>query len=155
MPRKKMSLQPLWLRSMRTGVASCRIGNGRRAALQQLRAHAQRIIGRMPGAKHPLIAAHGSHAAPHLIGQSLKCQPAISGGQRAGKAIARSIALLQAARKIPIASSNRRLRSFSYPLKGISVRPRDSGPRRQMKSMNGVEKKQCPYALVEVFAGVP
>jgi hypothetical protein len=28
-------------------------------------------------AEHPLVAAHRAHAAPHLIGQSLKCQAMI------------------------------------------------------------------------------
>jgi hypothetical protein len=58
-PRKKMSLQALCVRSMRTGRAlSERIGKARRGALQQFRADAQRLIRRMADAEHPLIAAH-------------------------------------------------------------------------------------------------
>ena len=70
-----MSLQPLCVRSMRTGVASRRIGNsGSPAARQQFGADAQRIIGGMADAEHPLVAAHRAHAAAHLVGQGLEAQ---------------------------------------------------------------------------------
>ncbi len=153
-----MSLQPLWLRSMRTGVASCRIGNGSPLrALQQLRPHAQRVIRRMAGAKHPLVAAHRAHAAPHLVGQRLERRardtprPARS---KCRRSVPRAFC---AARKMPIASSYRRLSSFSYPSKGISALPLaiSRRARRQMKAVDGVKKKERTHALVEVLARVP
>ncbi len=76
---------------MRTGVRSRRIGIGAVARLgsKQFRANAQRLIGRMAHAKHPLIAAHRAHAAAHLVGQRLKGEPVIGRRQRAGNGIAR------------------------------------------------------------------
>ena len=53
-------------------------------ALRKFRAHAQRMVGGMAGAEHPLIAAHGAHTAPHLVGQGLKAEAVIGGGQGAG-----------------------------------------------------------------------
>ena len=80
-----MSLQPLCVRSMRTGVDSRSIGKQAAARRpEQLGAEAQRIIGRMAGAEHPLVAAHGAHAAAHLVGQRLEAERAVGGGQRAG-----------------------------------------------------------------------
>ena len=61
---------------------------GDRGARQQFRAHAQRLVGRMADAEHPLVAAHRAHAAPHLVGQGLEGQPVIGLGQRAGEALA-------------------------------------------------------------------
>ena len=92
-PRKKMSLQPLCVRSMRTGVASRRIGKQGLGCLarQQFGADAQRIVGGMAGAEHPLVAAHRAHAAAHLVGQRLEAQRAVGGGQRAGDGRARPV----------------------------------------------------------------
>ena len=83
MPRKKMSLQPLWVRSMRTGVVSRRMGKTG-AAVEKFGAEAQRVVGGMSGAEHPLVAAHAAHAAAHLVGQRLEGERAVAGGQRAG-----------------------------------------------------------------------
>ena len=46
-----------------------------RRALQQLAADAQRLIGGMADAEHPLVAAHRAHAAAHLIGERLESEP--------------------------------------------------------------------------------
>ena len=54
------------------------------SARQQFGPEAQRIVGRVAGAEHPLVAAHGAHAAAHLVGQRLKAQRAVAGRQRAG-----------------------------------------------------------------------
>ena len=84
-----MSLQALWLRSIRTGVV---FGQDRERAVfrsvQQLGAEPQRLIRRMADAEHPLVAAHRSHAAPNLVGQRLKSQVVIGRRQRAGDRIA-------------------------------------------------------------------
>ena len=54
-----------------------------RIARGQLGMNPQRLIGGMPHAEHPLIAAHRAHTTAHLIGQRLKGQPVIRGGQGA------------------------------------------------------------------------
>ena len=53
------------------------------------------MIGRMAHAEHPLVAAHGTDAAPHLIGQRLEAEALIDGGQRAGEGVARAAFLLR------------------------------------------------------------
>ena len=89
-PRKKMSLQALCDRSIRTGVFSARIGKRavNRRSLEQLRPDPQRLIRRVPDAEHPLVAAHRSHAPAHLVGQRLKRQIVIGNCQRTGDRIA-------------------------------------------------------------------
>ena len=52
------------------------------------------MIGRMTHAKHPLIAADGAHAAPHLVGEGLKREPLIGRGQRAGDGVAGAFGFL-------------------------------------------------------------
>ena len=88
MPRKKMSLQPLCDRSIRTGVRSHRIGKQAalpgRAAAARWRIRSGWSLG-MPDAEHPLVAAHRADAAAHLVGQGLKPQLVIGGGQGAGR----------------------------------------------------------------------
>ena len=56
----------------------------RSRAAQQFRADAERIVVGVAGAKHPLIAAHGAHAAAHLVGEGLEAERPIAGGQSAG-----------------------------------------------------------------------
>ena len=53
--------------------------------VEQFAPENQRIVGRMPDAGHPLVAAHGAHAAADLGRQRLECEPLISRGQRARK----------------------------------------------------------------------
>ena len=48
---------------------------------QQAGMHAQRIVGGMPHAEHPLIAPHCSHTLAHLIGQRLEGQLVIGSRQ--------------------------------------------------------------------------
>ena len=52
--------------------------------LQQLGPDAQRLVGRVADAEHPLVAAHAAHAAPHLVGQGLEAQAMVRFGQRTG-----------------------------------------------------------------------
>jgi hypothetical protein len=51
----------------------------------------QRVIGRMPDAGHPLVAAHRSHAAAHLGRQRLESEPVVSVRQSAGVSRIRSL----------------------------------------------------------------
>jgi hypothetical protein len=120
-------------------------------APQQFRAQAQRIVGRMAGAEHPLVAAHRAHAAAHLVGQRLEAQAAVSGGQRAGDdrpGAARAFGgqekvdgLVEAAvQKVGVAR-----------IGNLSGR---AGRRAlwHVKPVDGVEEEQRAHAFVEVVA---
>jgi hypothetical protein len=72
----------------RRGFAQDWIGAVDRMALEQFGAQTQRMIGRMPHAEHPLIAADGADASAHLIGQGLKRQPMIRRGQGGANGVA-------------------------------------------------------------------
>src|SRR5687768_8170445 len=94
----------------------------------------------MAGAKHPLIAAHGADAFAHLIGQRLKGEPVVSGGERAADAIVHAIAIKD--------SQKLRDRFGKSPLQQIFVAiewHKAFGDyallQRQMETMNCVEKK--------------
>jgi hypothetical protein len=71
---------------MRTGVDSLRTGNDVPAEVRRRSSgtHLQWLVESVADAKHPLVAAHRAHAAPHLIGQGLKRQSMIGRSQRAG-----------------------------------------------------------------------
>ena len=120
-------------------------------APQQFGAQAQRIIGGMPRAEHPLVAAHGANAAADLIGEGLKAQAAVSGGERAGDDRARPLGalggqelvdgLLEAAlQKMDVAGvGNLRGRA------GLLAQG-------HMEAVDGVEEEQRAHAFVEVVA---
>ena len=123
------------------------------AAHEQFRPNAQRIIGGVARAKHPLIASHRPHASPHLVGKRLKREPAIRGGQRAGNAVARSLALL-GSEKDPDGLFIPPAQQLFVTMKGdqrFAGRDRVVSC-RQVKSMDRVKKKEGPHPLVEVFA---
>ena len=149
-----MSLQALCERSMRTGVASRRIGKGASSAgaRQQLRPDAQRLVGRVADAEHPLVAAHRAHAAPHLVGQGLEAQAVIGLGQRAGDRLARPLRCLRLQEDVD------GLLEAALQQVGVAVE-RDEAPALhaglagQVEAVDGVEEEQRPHALVEVVAG--
>ena len=120
-----MSLQPLCdqVHAHRRGLAQDRetapIGRG---APEQLRAEAQRLIGGVADAEHPLVAAHRAHAAAHLVGQGLEAEAVVGRGQGAGDGVARAVRGLRAARKTSIASSKRRLQQV-----GVAVERDEPG----------------------------
>ena len=102
MPRKKMSLQPLCERSIRTAVRSTRTGKGCSGEARRFSAgrNIQRMVGRMAHAKHPLVAADRADAAADLVGQGLKAQGLVGGGQGAGDGVARPVAFFGRAKFI-------------------------------------------------------
>ena len=67
----------------------------RRSRRQQFRPQAQRLIGGMADAEHPLVAAHCADAAADLVGQRLKGQAVIGGRQGAGESIAGALVSLR------------------------------------------------------------
>jgi len=123
-----------------------------RWASQQFRSNAQRLIGGVTDAEHPLIAAHRAHAAPHLIGQRLEPQPVIRLGQRARHGLARPLRGLCPQEDVD--------RLLEAPLQQMGIPfPRDetlglqSGLQRDVKAMDSVEEKERTHAFVEVVAG--
>ncbi len=78
----------------RGAFAQNRVGAVARVGPQQLRPDAQRVIGRVPHAEHPLIAAHRADAAADLVGQRLKRQPVVSRRQGARDGVAGAFRLL-------------------------------------------------------------
>ena len=123
-----------------------------RAGIQKFGAQAQRVVGGMPGAEHPLIAANGAHAAAHLVGQSLKREPVVAGGEGAGDSRAGPLfglrgqedvdGLLKAALQQVGISGERDERALA-----------GGGPQGNVKAVDGVEEEQGADALVEVVAG--
>ena len=125
-----------------------------RRTLEQLGANAQRLIARVPHAEHPLVAAHGAHAAAHLIGEGLEREPVIRRRQRAGDGVARAVALLQREEFI-----NRlleaALQQMLVALEGNQPAPVQLRDARNVEAVNGVEKEQRAHALVEIAALAP
>ncbi len=64
------------------------------AGPEQLGPKAQRLVGGMAHAEHPLVAAHRAHAPTHLIGEGLESESMIRRGEGAGKSVARALARL-------------------------------------------------------------
>ena len=114
----------------------------------------ERIISGMAGAKHPLVSAHRTHAAPHLVSQRLECEPTISGSKRAGESVTRAI-------RFPCRKKDAD-GSFVAPIEQLVVAierdfraARRFRPRRQMETMKVVEKEQRADAFVQILARAP
>ena len=150
-----MSLQALWVRSMRTGVRLAQDRDTVASAAgrsSSSRAHAQRLVGRVADAEHPLVAAHRAHAAPHLVGQRLEAQAMIGLGQRAGQPLAGSL------RRLGLEKDLDRFLEAAQQEQAIALErhqptPLHRGLLWQMEAMDGVEKERGPHALVQVVAG--
>ena len=65
------------------------------ATLEQFRPDAERLIGGMADAEHPLIAADGADAAADLIGERLKTEVVVGDCQRTGEAVGRAVLVLR------------------------------------------------------------
>src|SRR5439155_5476132 len=103
----------------------------------------------MSHAKHPLIAAHRPHAAPHLIRQRLKPEPMIRRGQGTRNRILGALLLLRMYKDL-----NRLLKSALQQMRvalewDVAVRF-DAALRRQIKAMDRIKKKQCANSLVKI-----
>lgn len=121
-----------------------------RAGMKQFAAEAQGMIGGMAHAEHPLIAAHGAHAAADLIGERLNRQPVIGHGQRAGNGIRRAVMLLHPEK------GGDGLFKPAFQQMRVTME-RNQGPRAdarlewQMKPVNHIKEKQRANAFVEIF----
>ena len=123
-------------------------------APQQFRAQTQRMVRRMPHAKHPLIAADGAHAAPHLVGERLKREPLIGRRQRAGDGVAGAFGLLRGEKffnRLGKPAVQQVLETRERNQAALT----DARFERQMEPVNGVKKKQRPDALVKIVAAPP
>ena len=72
-------------------LAQDRVRRVGRRPVQQLAADAQRLIGRVADAEHPLVPAHRAHAAAHLVGQGLERQPVVGCRERARHGLVRAL----------------------------------------------------------------
>src|SRR5207253_279431 len=101
--------------------------------------------------KHPLVAAHRTDAAPHLISQRLEGEPMVSRGQRAANRVGWPGGLL-IFKKCFDGFLEAALEQMLVAVKGNQ--PARLQPRfvRQMEAINRIEKKQRPHALVKIRA---
>ncbi len=111
------------------------------------------MVGGVADAKHPLIAAHGAHAAADLIGERLKSQLVIRRGQRAGDRIARPLRLLHAEKAV-----NRFLEPALQQMLVAGERDEafaiQTELRRQVKSVDRIQEEQRPDPFVQAV-GLP
>ncbi len=110
----------------------------------------QRVIGRMSDAGHPLVAAHGTHAAANLGRQRLEGEPLISRGQSARQSGGRARGRERQQRvngfvKTALENVRQHFRRHGFP-------GRHAGFVRQMETVNRVQKKMRPHPLVQVVA---
>jgi len=82
-----MSLQPQWVRSIRTGVRSRqdRMRSGASARPQQFGSHAQPLVLRMPRRNIHALPRVARTVVPHLIGEGLEAERVVGGGEGAGE----------------------------------------------------------------------
>ena len=104
----------------------------------------------MASAEHPLVAAYRAHAAPHLIGQCLKTETVVGGGQCAGNGGVGSVrclprqedvdGLFEAAfeQMFVAVEGNRALRDEIVFL-------------GEVKAVQRVEEEKPTHALIEIF----
>ena len=136
------------------GLAQNREYRRRSPGRQQLGANSQRIVGRVPGAEHPLVAAHRAHAAAHLVGQRLEAQCAIAGGQSARKRAVRAVGGLRGEKNIE------GFLKAAFQQVGVALE-RDQRlrarrlPGRKVETVQRVKEKEGPNPFVEVFLLAP
>jgi hypothetical protein len=97
-------------------------GEDRRAG-EKFRPQAERVIGGVSGAEHPLVAADAAHTAPHLVCQRLESERFIAGGERAGYSGARTAFRLRGQEEID--------RLFESPLQQVRVTRKGNRRRRR------------------------
>ena len=104
----------------------------------------------MAHAEHPLVTAHGTHAAANLIGERLKGNALVNDGKRAGNGIAGAGGFLHLEKMLQC--------FLEPPLQQVFEAFERNHARRarwqfggQMKPMNGVEKEQGADAFVKII----
>src|SRR5271165_808896 len=113
----------------------------------------------MASAEHPLIAAHGAHAAPDLVGEGLKSECAVCGGERAGDSFIGAVGRLScekdidgfvkaAAQERDVAGERNRGTGhrLPWPVFGLGS---------EVKAMQRVEEEFGADAAIEIVAAPP
>ena len=121
------------------------------SSFQKLVADSERMIHRMAGAEHPLVALHRPDAAPDLIGQGLEAELPVGLGQGARYAVAGAVLLLPCQKEVD--------RLLEPPLKEVDVAGVGDQARLlpavlsgQVETMHGVEEEERAHPFVEVVA---
>src|SRR5688500_10234175 len=96
---------------------------------------------RMAGAEHPLIAAHGADAFSHLVGQRLKREPMVSGGEGAADAIVHAVAIKHS-EKLGNRFGKTALQQIFVAIEWHKAFRVHALFQRHMKTMNRVEEKK-------------
>jgi hypothetical protein len=93
------------------------MGKDRRAG-EKFTAEAQRVVGGVSGAEHPLVAAYAAHAAAHLVRQRLESEGFVAGGEGARDGGTGAALRLRGQEEID-GLLEAALSRFEYPVKGI------------------------------------
>ena len=108
----------------------------------------------MPHPKHPLVALHRAHTAPHLVREDLESEAVIGSRQGARDAIAGAGLCLSSEEDFD--------RFFKappqqevIPIKGHQGPGLNPGLERQVKAVDSIQEKAGPHSLIEVSATPP
>src|SRR5215469_781530 len=138
----------------RRGFTQYRKGLVRRAA-KEFGTDAQRIISRMAGAKHPLIAENRTDTSPHLVGKRLKSEAPVSRGERAPDRFTWSIGPLGCEEDgdgFLVAAIQQFFIAAEGYLCAARIRCAFS---RHIKPVNRIEEEEAANPLVEIGDVVP
>ena len=126
-----------------------RVGGGGVFAGEELGADAERLVQRMAEAEHPGVAAGGTDGAADLVGERLKREGVMGGGEGAGERLARAMGGL--------GSGEDRNGLFKAALEQVAkslvrhaAEAREVGARRQVITVDRGDEKQGANALIEV-----
>ena len=115
---------------------------------EQLAADAERVLGGVSHAEHPLVAAHGADGFPHLVGECLESELVIRGGKCGGNCVAGALGFLNGKEGIDGLGETpceQMAVSFEGDVSLVSARQY-----RQVVAVDRVEEKQGADALVEI-----
>src|SRR5687768_4241087 len=109
------------------------------------------MIHGMAHAKHPLVSPDRADAAADLIRERLKPEALISRGEGAGKRVVRSVPPLDMKETLD--------GFFKSPLQQVGIAAKRNVAagrkplrRRELKAMDGVEKKQGAHPVIKIVA---
>jgi hypothetical protein len=109
-------------------------------AMQEFRAEPQGLVRRMAHAEHPLIASNGADALTNLVSQRLKGEPMVGNGESRTNRVAGSFVRLNREEVID-GFFKAAVQKVLVALEGHQPALANTRLGRQMKPVNGVEKK--------------
>ena len=132
-------------------LAQERVGcvGGRGFARDQFGADAQRLVERVAEAEHPRVAAGGADGAADLVGEGLKREGVVRGGEGAGEGFARAVGGLGGGEDGD-GLFETAFEQVSETRIGHAAEAREIGARGEVVAVDGGEEKQCADALVKV-----